>query len=52
MYINPNLKNYDATDFQSDKIDEMISLGIDAGNDALPALKKLRKCVMKHSKRK
>ena len=52
VYINPNLKNYDATDFQSDKIDEMISLGIDAGNDALPALKKLRKRVMKHSKRK
>lgn len=41
IYINPDLENYEATDFDSDKIDEMISLGIDAGQDALPALRAL-----------
>lgn len=42
VYINPKLEGYEATDFNADKIDEMISLGIDAGQDALPELEKLR----------
>lgn len=42
VYINPDLENYEATDFNAEKIDEMISLGIDAGQDALPELEKLR----------
>lgn len=41
IYINPDLDNYSATDFNAEKIDEMISLGIDAGQDAMPELEKL-----------
>lgn len=41
IYINPKLENYEATDFQPEKIDEMISLGMDAGQDALPQLRQL-----------
>jgi len=43
IYINPNLKGYDATDFRKEKIENMISLGEEAGKQALPQLKELKK---------
>lgn len=45
VYINPALENYDAMDFNAEKIDEMISLGIDAGQDAYQDLLKLKEKV-------
>lgn len=43
VYINPVLKGYDATDFRKDKIEKMLSIGEDAGKQALPQLQELKK---------
>jgi len=47
VYINPNLKGFDAMSFNSKKIKEMIMLGEKAGKDSLGKLKKLKKRVYK-----
>ena len=47
VYINPNLKGYDAASFTTGKIKKMIELGEEAGKDAESDLKKLKKIVMK-----
>ena len=45
IYINPELKGYNAADFKPDAISIMISRGEEAGKDALKSLKKLKKKV-------
>lgn len=45
VYINPELKGYTATGFNSKKIAEMIAIGEKAGEQALPELKKLREKI-------
>lgn len=47
IYINPDLKGFEATSFVPGKIDTMIQRGIEAGEAALSELKKLKKKVMK-----
>ncbi|MBQ2332626.1 MAG: patatin-like phospholipase family protein [Prevotella sp.] len=41
IYINPNLKDYDATSFSRDDIRQMILIGEEAGKKALKELRKL-----------
>lgn len=43
IYINPQLKGFDATDFSQKKIEKMIALGEEAGKAALPQLLELKK---------
>ena len=45
IYINPQLKGYDATDFRQEKIERMISIGEEAGKQALPQLLELKKKI-------
>lgn len=47
VYINPNLKGFDAASFVPEKIDTMIKRGMEAGEQALPQLMALKKKVMK-----
>lgn len=43
IYINPQLRGYDATDFNHGKIAKMIAIGEEAGKEALPKLIELKK---------
>ncbi|HEY9544060.1 patatin-like phospholipase family protein [Prevotella sp.] len=43
IYINPNLRGYEATNFVSDKIDGLIRRGNEAGKACLPTLKQLER---------
>lgn len=47
VYINPDLRGYDATSFVAEKIDTMIARGQYAGEQALPQILALKKKVMK-----
>ena len=47
IYINPNLKGYDALSFQPEKIRTMIGIGEQTGKKYRKALQRLRKRIMK-----
>ena len=50
IYINPDLKGFDAASFTLKKIQKMIEIGENAGKAAEPSLKKLRKKVLSNEK--